>query len=130
MKKLLFILLLTGITAVASAQKFIPHGGPRYYAPRPRVSVGVGIGAPFYYSPYGWGSPYWGSPYYNGWGYNVRPSKLSLEIEDIHNDYQARIWEVRHDKALSRRERRKEIRGLKAQRDREIIEAKKRYYRY
>ncbi|HJU46280.1 MAG TPA: hypothetical protein VJ647_05810 [Chitinophagaceae bacterium] len=135
MKKLLIIIILfAGVAIEASAQKFVPRGGVRHYAPRPRVSVGVGIGAPWgWYGPgypyYGYGAPYyWGDPYYNGWGYG-RPSKLSLEIADIQNDYQARIWEVRHDKSIPRKERKKEIRQLKAQRDREVIEAKRRYYR-
>ena len=136
MKKLLIIIVLfAGVAIEASAQKFVPRGGTRYYAPRPRVSVGVGIGAPFYgwgygpmYSPYygyGFGYPY--SPY---WGYDTRPSRLSLEIEDIQNDYQARISEVRHDKSIPRKERKKQIRQLKAERDKEIIEAKRRYYKY
>lgn len=135
MKKLLIIMLLfAGIGTEAFAQKFVPRGGVRHYTPRPRVSVGVGIGAPLYgwygpgYYPYGY-NPYWGGPFYDGWGYG-RPSKLSLEIADIQNDYQARIREVRHDKSLPRAERKKEIRQLKAEREKEIIEAKRRYYRY
>lgn len=132
MKKLLIILLVIGAAIGASAQKFVPRGG-YYHAPRPRVSVGVGIGAPFYgwgyrpmYPYYGYG---YGHPFYPGWGYSVRPSKLALEIEDIQNEYQARIAEVRHDKSVPRKERKRQIRELKAERDREIIEAKRRYYR-
>lgn len=132
MNKLLLILLLTGATMVASAQKFIPRGG-HYHAPRPRVSVGIGFGAPFWgygYGPYY--GPGWGSPFYNnwgGWGYG-RPSRLSLEIADIQNEYQARIKEVRKDKSIPRAERKKEIRQHKTDREHEIIEAKRRYYKY
>jgi hypothetical protein len=133
MKKLIIIILFSGVTLSAVAQKFVPRGGHRY-APRPRVSVGVGIGAPFYGWGYGYGPGYpyygYGYPFYPGGGYSVRPSRLSLEIEDIQNNYQAHISEVRHDKSLPRKERKKEIRQLKAARDKEIIEAKRRYYSY
>jgi hypothetical protein len=131
MKKLLIAVLLAGLTIGASAQKFGYRGG-RHYAPRPRVSVGIGVPlySPYYGLGYGWGYPYGYPPYGSGWGYSVRPSKLSLEIADIQNDYQARIWAARHDETLSRQERKKEVRQLKADREREIIEAKRRYYRY
>lgn len=126
MKKLLILLFSFGLAFGASAQ-FHGGGGHRwgghYY--RPRVSVGIGFGYPFY-APYG----YYGNPYYYGYGYPGRPSKLSLQIEDIENDYSARIWSVRHDTTIPRKERRKQVRQLKADRDREIIEAKRNYFKY
>lgn len=130
MKKLLIIVLLAGMALSASAQHGY-HGGvhyvPRYYAPR----VGVGIGFGFGYPYYGLGYPYYGYPYpAYGYGYSARPSKLALEIDDIRNDYKARIWAVKHDHKLSHHERRLQVRQLKADRDKEINEAKRRYYRY
>src|SRR5581483_1634608 len=125
------IVLLAGMALGASAQHGY-HGGGHYYVPHynygPRVGIGIGLGFGYPYYGYPWGYPYygWGSPYYNGG--SVRPSKLALEIDDIKNDYKARIWAARHDKNLSRHERKTQVRQLKADRDREINEAKKRYY--
>ena len=91
------------------------------------VVVGGGYG-PYY--PYGYGIglgyPY---PYYPYYGYPSRPTKLDLKIEDIKNDYQEKIWAARHDNSLSHKERRQEVRQLKHDRDQEIIDARRNYYK-
>ena len=123
-----------GLVLGASAQKVIRGGGVRggYYAPRPRVSVGVGLGYGFgyspFYSPFGYGYPYGYGPY--GYGYNrsSRPSRLDLQVEDIKLDYADRIKSVRADESLTRKERRHEISGLKIERDKAVVQAKKDYY--
>jgi len=64
-----------------------------------------------------------------GYSYNYgRPSRLDLEIQDIKNDYADRIKSVRMDKAMSGRERRQEIRDLKAERDKAILDAQRSYH--
>ena len=124
MKRLLIVLLSLGLVAGASAQV---HGGGYHYV-RPRVAVVYGAYAPFYpyygfgYSPFGY--PYYGAPY----GYN-RPSKLTLQIEDIKNDYKDKIWSVKHDKSLSRQDRKQKVRELKHERDQMIDDKKMNYYK-
>ncbi len=123
MKKLLAILFAAGLAFNASAQKFHP-GRPHYRSSR--VVVSAGVYAPFYpyYGYYGY--PYYAYPFY---GYTERPTKLELKIEDIKNDFQDKIWSARHNKNLNGKERRKIIHSLKHERDREIIEAKRDYYK-
>jgi hypothetical protein len=92
----------------------------------PRTTFIAGTYFPFYYSPLYYGTyPYYGYPPY--WYH--RPTKLDLQIEDIKNDYEEKIWSARHDKTLSGKERRKEVRELKHERDHEIIEAERNYYK-
>jgi hypothetical protein len=122
MKRLLVICALLLSVTMVNAQRhgYISHRG--YYS-RPRVYVGVGLGynplMPYYgyYPYYGYPSPY---------TYSARPSRLSLKIEDIRADYQQRIKEARHN--LKGKEKRTEIRRLKAERDHEIREAQMNYY--
>jgi hypothetical protein len=121
MKKLFVILLSMIIVASASAQhRYIT--ARHYYRPvRSRVIVSYGS-YPAYYSPgfydYGFYRPY----YY-------RPSKLALEIEDIQSDYKDRIWSVRHDDRLSKRERKMKVHQLKSDRDQAIRDAERNYHR-
>jgi hypothetical protein len=135
MKKLLIILFSLGLAAGASAQL---HGGGHYrggHYSRPRVGVAVGVYAPYAplygygyspFAPYGFGY----SPYrYGGYGYAV-PSRLGLKIQEIENDYQDRIWAVRHDKSIPKRERKARIHELKRDRDQAVIDAKRNYYKY
>lgn len=120
----LIIIFALGVTYHASAQKVV-RAVPRYY-PRTHVAVGVGLGA---WGPY---SPYWYNPWYAyppGYGYSPRPTKLDLEIADIRNDYKDRIWSARHDESLSRKARRQKVHELKHERDNEILQAKKDYYK-
>jgi len=118
----LIIIFALGITLHASAQKVVR------VAPRPRVAVGVGLGYGYGFGPYyPWYSPWYAYP--PGPYYNPRPTKLDLEIQDIQNDYKDRIWSARHDESLSRRERRQKVHELKHERDNEILQAKKDYYK-
>ncbi|MFI5186046.1 MAG: hypothetical protein ACHQF0_04940 [Chitinophagales bacterium] len=123
MKKLFVILLSMIIVMSASAQ--VKYGGGHFYRPRTRVIVGVGAGFYPWYNPYGYG--YWGYPL--GYPYYARPSRLGLKIEDIRADYRDRIWSARHDKSLSRSERKKEVRQLKSERDAAIRDAERNYHR-
>ena len=123
MKKLFVIVLSIMIVATASAQvKGGGHfrGGGRYYHPHTRVIVGVGAG---YYSPFYY--PYY--PY--SYGYPIRPSRLELKIEDIRADYKDRIYSVRHDRSLSKSERKEKIHQLKSDRDLDIRDAQSNYYK-
>ncbi|MBS1664441.1 MAG: hypothetical protein JST68_25575 [Bacteroidetes bacterium] len=129
-KKLFIILFSLGLAYGASAQRghVIVRGGGYHYVPRTYVGVGVGLGYGF--SP--WGYPY---GFYNPWGpypypyYNAPvPTRLALQIEDINNDYEGRINDVKDDKTLTGKERRQKVRALKHDREAEIIQAKKDYY--
>jgi hypothetical protein len=127
MKYIIATVISLGLALGVSAQKVIR-------SPRPPQKVVVVRGgfSPFY-SPYAFGRPYWGYPY----GYYdpfyrpmpSRPSKLDLEIADIKNDYRDRIRSARMDDKLSRKERRAVIQSLKHEREKEIIEAQRSYYK-
>lgn len=137
MKKLIIcgmsLLLATGVMA-----QWGYHG--RYYS-GPRVSIGIGIPvspfgyAPFYayppplyaYPPLGYGFGY-GYGYSPGYRYYNRPTKLDIQIEKIKNNYAHQISEVKHDKSIRRKERKKKIHELEQERDKAIIDAKKAYY--
>ncbi|HEY0432485.1 MAG TPA: hypothetical protein VGC95_01355 [Chitinophagaceae bacterium] len=122
MKKIMIVLISVLMVLGASAQR--KGGGYHYYHPRTRVIAGFGVGYYPYYGmpPYNY---YWDNPYY---GYH-RPSRLELQIEDIRADYNDKIWSARHDKSMPRRERKKEIHELKAQRDAAIRDAERNYHR-
>jgi len=129
MKTLLIILVSLSLAVGASAQR---KGGYHHvYRPTvvvvPSVSLGygVGFGNPYFGSPY-LGNPYFGYPYGNPFYESRRiPSQLSLDIQSIKSEYQYKIKDARKDKSISRVERRKEIRALKAERDQAIITAQK-----
>ena len=137
MKIIVMVCLAVVITTAASAQKY---NRSRYPQPRVRTSISVGVGSP-YYSPYR--SPYYSqSPFYRSNPYRSsgsfpyystpvysRPSGLEMEISDLRADYNDRIWSVRHDKSLSKSERKAEIRRLKSERDRAVREAEYSYHR-
>lgn len=127
MKRVLVIMMALSLCASAFAQR---KGGGYYHVYRPRVVVvpsigfGVGYGYPFYGYPlyaYPYAFPYYGYPY----GYQRTPSKLALQIQSINLDYKNRIKTVRHDKSLSRSERRNEIRNLKTEKEQAIIQAQR-----
>lgn len=119
MKKFLIFGLAILIAGAVSAQR-----NKRYRTPQPRVrtSISVGIGTP-YYSPFYRPSPYYRTPIY------ARPTRLEHEIANIKADYRDRIWSARHDKSLSKRERKAEIRQLKSERDRAIRDLQYNYHR-
>ena len=145
------VCLAVVIATAASAQKY---NRGRYPQPRVRTSISVGVGSPYYspyrspyYSPYRspYYSPYrspYSSPFYRSNPYRSsrsfpyysepvysRPSELEMEISDLRADYNDRIWTVRHDKSLSKSERKAEIRRLKSERDRAVRNAEYNYQR-
>ena len=133
MKTIIMFCLAIVVAGAASAQKY-----DRYRTQRPRVrtSVSVGIGSPYYsplrspfYRPY----PYYSAPFYSAPMYSTpiysRPSRLDMEIADIKADYNDRIWSARHDKSLSKSERKAEIRRLKSERDRAVRDVEYNYHR-
>lgn len=123
MKKMFVILLSLAMVIVASAQKHVGGHYYRYYRPRTTVVVSGGYGYyPYYPMYYDYG--FWGAPYYH-----YVPSKLALEIEDIQSDYKDRIWSVRRDDQLTKKERKRKIRELKTERDLAIRDAERNYYR-
>jgi hypothetical protein len=134
MKKLIVILFALGLAFGASAQN--KRSGSISPVPGKKVAI-VRSYPPF--SPfYGYGRPYYGySPFYspfgpvfdNGYRHQNRPTRLDLQIEDIKNEYQDRIWSVRHSDELSRKEKRQKVQELKTSREKEIIETKKDYYK-
>ena len=120
MKKILMIIIIAVAALRVSAQKVIV---PRYYS-RPHVYVTTGFYPPLYpYSYYGLMYPY---PYAV---YPLRETKLERKIDDIKNDYRDRIWSARHNKTLSRTERKTTIHELKHERDQAILDAKQNYYK-
>jgi hypothetical protein len=123
MKKFLIVLLAIGLALGASAQRG-GHGGGHYYGGgRSRVIVSTGV-----YAPFGYG--YYGYPLYPySYGYPERPTRLELRVEDIRNDYRDRIWSARHDKSISRKERKATIHRLKHERDQAIIDVRRNYYK-
>ena len=128
MKRILILLFSLGLAYGASAQRghaVIVHGGYGYHGGwYPRAYVGVGFGYPWGY-PYGpWYGPY--PPYY--YGYGAMPSQLELQVRDIRNDYAAQIKDVKHDKALTHKERRAKIDQLKADREAAIVQARHDYF--
>jgi hypothetical protein len=153
MKKLIIVwlslLAATGVSAQRGYHGFYRggyyHGGGVYV--RPRVSIGIGLGAyapfypyygfgygiaPFFGYPY-FGYPSYGYPYYGGSGYSrsysYGPSRqLELQIQEIRNDYDHRIWQVKHDKSIRRKERKKQVHQLEHDRESAIIQAKKDFY--
>ncbi len=131
MKKLLIVLLSLGLVTGVSAQRghigggF--HGGGYHYI-RPHVTVVYGGAFSPFYPYYGFGYYPFGYPYPPAYGYS-RPSKLTLQIEDIKNDYHDKIWSVKQDKSLTHKQRREKVRELKHERDQAIDDAKRNYYK-
>jgi hypothetical protein len=134
MKKMIIVMLSLGLALGAAAQR--GHGGGYkgggYFA-QPRVNIGLGLYAPF--GPYGYYSPFFMSPYglygypYYGGGRGGRSSQLSMNVQDIKNDYADRIWSAKHDTRISHRERRKNVRALKHERDKAVQDEIMNYYK-
>lgn len=53
-----------------------------------------------------------------------------MQIQDIKNDYPYKIWSVKHDKSLSRKERKKKVHELKVERDNEISDLERSNYKH
>jgi len=138
MKRNILIILLTfGLAYGASAQRGHGgvivgghgyHGGGWAYHPRTYVGVGFGLGYPWWGWGYGWYGPWYGGypAYY--YGYGAMPNQLELQVQDIRNDYTQQIKDVRHDKALTHKERRAKIDQLKTDRDNAIVQARHDYF--
>lgn len=131
MKSLLMILLSVALSLGASAQR----KGSFHHSPRPHIHTRVII-VPFSYG-FGYAYPFPGySPYFGYWPpyYGFRnpefrntetiPYQLSLQIQKIRIDYSGKINAIRNDKSIKGKQRRQEIRALKTQREKEIIDAK------
>ncbi|HEV9036464.1 MAG TPA: hypothetical protein VGQ51_07590 [Puia sp.] len=145
MKTLFITLLSLGVAMGASAQRgghVIAHGGGgfhhapvyhhHYFYPRSYVGVGFGFGYPWgygFYNPWGWGPMYgYGAypPYY--YGHGSTPPQLAGEIQGIKDDYGQQIKDVKHDKALTHKEKRAKIDQLKLDRDATVTKARHDYY--
>jgi len=145
-KRLFIILFSLGLAYGASAQRgYVGHGyagggfhggyhayfAPRVYAPAYYggwgwglgLGWGLGWGIPGWYGPWGpWGYGYGYPPYYYGHGPN--PPALQDQIDGIKSDYKAQIKDVKHDKALSHRDKEAKINDLEKQRDAAITQAR------
>ncbi|HSU49855.1 MAG TPA: hypothetical protein VLJ41_04680 [Segetibacter sp.] len=154
MKKLLIVLLISGLGLAVNAQPKINRafrggglsegvrGGGSYKGKveyvRPRVTVVAPVAPVYPYYSYGLGyrysplySPFYSpfnDPFYGQRYRDERPSQLDLQIEDIKNEYKYKIDNVKDDKSLSKDERKQKVRDLKHEREDQIIDAKKSYY--
>jgi hypothetical protein len=124
MKKLLIAVMALMLSVGATAQfhhgGYYGHGYGYGYAPR--VGLSVGLGYPYYPYYYPYGYPYYGYPYY------YHSSKLDLKIDEINNKYDYKKSLVKHDKALSHKQKRAEKKELQYEREQAINQAKQDYY--
>jgi len=132
MKRIFVLLLSLGFVVGASAQRGHFAGGGGFHGgghvvvvPRTYVGVGFGYGYPWgygYYNP--WYAPY--PPYY--YGYGAMPSQLELQVRDIRTSYNQQIKDVKHDKSLTKQERRDKVDQLKKDREDAIVQARHDYF--
>ena len=127
MKTIIIAAFLALTVGVVSAAPGGPrsHGGGGYYRPRTTIVVGGGYYSPFY-SPFGFG---YGYPYYPYGRVATQPTKLDMQVADIKNDYADKIASVRLDRSLTGKERRAQVRAFRRERDNEVLEAKRNYYK-
>ncbi|HEY4336988.1 MAG TPA: hypothetical protein VGM89_13855 [Puia sp.] len=135
MKRILILTMVSlGLAYGASAQRghfagggFYHGGGRVIVAPRAYLGVGFGLGYPWGY-PYGWYGPFYGAypPYY--YGYGSMPSQLELQVQEIRHDYDQQIKDVKHDKSLTRQERKARVNQLKTEKDNTIVQARHDYF--
>lgn len=129
MKTVLAVMISLSLCVGASAQKRIGGFSHPYIAQRVVVvpSVGFGYGYGYPAMGLGFGYPFFGYPYfgypYPAYGYDKAAAQLSYKIQSIRADYQAQIREVRHNKSVSRTERRAQIHNLRNELDGAIIAA-------
>ena len=124
MKKLKMMIVFAGLFSTEYAWSQGHRFGGGFYRPSTTIILGAGLYAPFY-PAFG----YYGYPYYATPSVAYRPSKLDQEIADINHDYDQKIESVRMDETITGKDRRQQIRDLKAARDREIEQARKDYYK-
>lgn len=130
MKRSVMVLLLTAIVSSASA-RMLPmghfhRGFDRGLGHRPAVVVRGGFYNPWY-AHYGF---YYNYPYY--YGYNnpsAPPTQLDIQVAQIKNNYADKISSVKLDNSLNGPEKRAEIRALKRDRNLDVMQAKKDYYK-
>jgi hypothetical protein len=124
MKKIMIVVFVLGLTMTVAAQR--GHGT----IGRSRVIVvspGFGFGYSPFYSPWGYG---YGYPYGYPYGYSTyRPSKLQREADELKADYDDKIKSAKHDKSISKDERKKIVAQLKTERDQAIHDLKANYYK-
>lgn len=140
MKTIIILLISITLSVGVSAQyRGVSHGSShgsshgysharvtRVYISPIRYEAGFGYGYPYYGNGFGFPySGYYGNPYPS----RTIPYKLDLEIQKIKADYKGQIQDVRNDKSISGAERRQEIRALKNDRDKDIINAKMNFRR-
>ena len=139
MKQFIGLLVATGLALGASAQKTKINESILHASRPSNAKTRVVVVSPVYG---GWYSPYYSR--FNRWGYDPFgyypyygfrsasvdvPTELDLEIAKIRNDYGHEISEIRHDKSISKAERKQKIRDLKHERENAIIDAKADYYK-
>ena len=136
MKKILIIAVASIITLTTSAQRISHGSGMHSFAHATRVyivpSVGLGLGY-----GYGYGYPFMGYPFlgypFMGYppyyGYRRSPAQLNMQIQEIKNEYHDKIKATRKDKSISKTERKQQIRNLKSEKDKEILNATMDYRR-
>lgn len=134
MKKIITALFAIGITLSVFAGDTHPKVATNMHFSSPKVRV-VRVVPAYFYRPF-YGYRYGFNSFYSPFGYDrfvspygyQRQSDLDLQLEKINNDYQHQISTVRHDKSLTKAERKQEIRDLRHERNDAIIDAKRDYY--
>lgn len=116
------------ITLTASAQRIGHSSGMHSVAHATRVfivpSVGFGYGYGYGYPYMGYpflGYPFMGYPSYPYYGSRRSPAQLNMQIQEIKNEYRDQIKSTRKDKSISKTERKQQIRNLKSERDKDIL---------
>lgn len=115
----LLVFLLSAIVTSTFANVSGGHfrgGGYRHST----IIINGGYG---YYNPFGF---YYGYPYYSA---PAIPTKLDMQIADIKNDYADKIKSVRLDNSLTRPEKREQIREFKRERNVDVMNAQRNYYK-
>lgn len=116
-------MLLTAITSGAWAR--VPGGHFREGFGHRTVVVSGGFYHPFYNS---WGF-YYGYPYYQGVMTPRIPTQLDIQVATIKNDYADKIKSVKLDESLTRAQRREEIKTFKRERNLDVLNAERAYYK-
>ncbi|QJB30133.1 hypothetical protein HF324_01635 [Chitinophaga oryzae] len=119
--KRIFLLVFLLAAVITSASANVPGGHFRGGYGH-TVIVHGGFYSPFY-APFGY---YYGYPYYTA---PYVPTKLDIQITGIKNDYADKIKSVKLDNSLTRQEKREQIREFKRDRNLDILNAQRDYYK-